>query len=84
MHKKIPTRRCRAHSGASFVLVAFIGAVLLALTGCAPRTGDTGAEKQAVDPVLYVDRETGCHYLATGDVKALTPRMDRDGKQVCK
>lgn len=34
-------------------------------------------------PVLYVDNETGCHYLATNAMQVLVPRMDRNGKQVC-
>lgn len=37
----------------------------------------------AYPPVLYVDNETGCHYLATDSAQVLVPRMDRDGNQVC-
>jgi len=67
---------------ATFIFVAFIAAVLLALTGCAGRTGDV--DTAPIRPVVYRDSETGCEYLSTGNFYELTPRMDRDGKQVCR
>lgn len=70
---------------ATFLIVAFIAAVLLALTGCAPRD-DTDPAGGRSGMWLYTDARTGCDYLALygwGGV-SITPRMDRDGKQVCK
>ena len=32
---------------------------------------------------LYVDNATGCHYLKTAFGKKLTPRLDRNGYQIC-
>lgn len=53
--------------------------ILLALVcaGCQPRTGEPDAA--ANNPVVYRDAETGCEYLSTGQVNALTPRIDSDG-----
>ncbi|ATD62516.1 hypothetical protein CNX70_21975 [Janthinobacterium svalbardensis] len=49
-----------------------------------PRTGTPDRPAtMAYAPILYVDNETGCHYLTTDALQALVPRMDRDGKQVC-
>lgn len=49
-----------------------------------PRTGTPDRPAtMAYSPVLYVDNETGCHYLSTDAFQVLVPRMDRDGKQVC-
>lgn len=47
------------------------------------RTTNLGAAS-SYDPVLYIDRDTGCHYLSTGNINSLTPRMGADGKQICK
>lgn len=51
-------------------------AVLLA--GCAK----TSNNERAYDPAVYMDRATGCQYLAPGfDTRAsLTPRVGADGK----
>jgi len=68
---------------ATFLIFAFIAAVLLALTGCGrseSRAGNGGART----PYVWSDPATGCEYLAQMDGKALTPRMDRNGKQVCR
>ncbi|MGK5044924.1 hypothetical protein ACQ4WP_03355 [Janthinobacterium sp. GB4P2] len=49
-----------------------------------PRTGTPDRPAtMAYPPVLYVDNETGCHYLSTDAFQVLVPRLDRDGKQVC-
>jgi len=32
---------------------------------------------------LFIDYGTGCHYVATAWGKALTPRMNANGKQLC-
>jgi hypothetical protein len=47
------------------------------LSACSPRTGDVNPD--FIDPVLYVDRVTGCNYLSTGETKSLTPRIAADG-----
>ena len=55
-------------------------AVLLA--GC-ESASDSRTQQQnpeAIDPVLYRDRGTGCEYLTTGQFNALTPRTAADGK----
>ena len=62
------------------VVLLFVVAVLLAmLSGCSEARAD-GPQP----PAVYVDPMTRCHYLSTGHDSGLTPRMDRDGKQVCK
>src|SRR5262245_20213455 len=33
---------------------------------------------------IYIDYGTGCHYIATPVFGSLTPRLDRDGKQICE
>ena len=49
-----------------------------------PRTGTPDRPAtMAYAPILYVDNETGCHYLSTNASQVLVLRMDRDGKQVC-
>lgn len=32
---------------------------------------------------VYIDNLTGCHYLRNA-FGSITPRMDKDGKQVCR
>lgn len=81
---RIPTKRSSASRWAAFVVLAVVVAFSLALlTGCdfhqAARPG-TGA---AYRVVVYVDSDTGCEYLSTGQVTALTPRLNREGKQIC-
>jgi Family of unknown function (DUF6440) len=36
--------------------------------------------------VIYTDHLTGCQYLRAGSVfsRDLTPRLDKQGKQICK
>ena len=48
------------------------------LAGCAKTSNDNSA----YDPAVYMDRATGCQYLAPGlDSRAsLTPRTAADGK----
>ena len=82
--KAIPTRNEPWVWWARYLIVLFVAGVLLALSGCVGRTGDEAKpEAKVLDPYLYRDRTTGCEYLAAGS-GGLTPRMDRDGKQVCK
>lgn len=95
MQRQIPTRSDPWVGWARVLLILIVAATVAALSGCArddtapaplPTPGIPGSPaKTALPPVLYVDNETGCHYLGTGDPAApLVPRMARDGKQVCK
>lgn len=53
------------------------------LPGCRGRTsGEVVAGGFGNDPLVYIDRATGCEYLSDG--KGLTPRMQRDGKHICR
>lgn len=67
---------------ATFLIVAFVAAVLLALTGCGR------GEKVWGYPAYIVTDASGCQYITTWRERnagyGATPRMDRDGKQVCK
>lgn len=79
----VPNRNDPWVQWARAIFLLFVAAVMLAsISGCQPRVGDKSPT--AYDPVLYIDTETGCHYLATRSTNALTPRMDRNGKQVCR
>ena len=49
------------------------------LSGCVPRANDANVDKEAYDPVVYIDRVTGCNYLSTFETKSLTPRIAGDG-----
>jgi len=61
------------------VIVAFSATML---TGCnSPAATSTGA---TWEPSVWRDTETGCEYLSPRDARAITPRMDRAGKQICK
>lgn len=61
--------------------------ILLALlcAGCGPRD-DTDPPEGRSGMVPLVDALTGCQYLKGPGYwnGALTPRLDRNGKQVCK
>lgn len=76
-------------SWAAWLMALFIGAVLLALTGCVPRD-DTDPPDGRSHLTLRKDYGTGCEYLFEPGMFSfligghLTPRLDRDGKQVCK
>lgn len=50
-----------------------------------PRTSDWFPERSGME--LFADHLTGCQYLRGGSLfggSALTPRLDANGKQVCK
>jgi hypothetical protein len=73
-------KRDHARQGASMKRILILAALL---AGCGPTTGARpgGEEKpQPMDPWLYEDRATGCQYLATSSIQALTPRIAADGK----
>ena len=94
MQKPIPTCRDPWARWAKIILAIVVCATLLALAGCRPKeeiaplpTPGTpvAPATRAMPPVLFVDNETGCHYLSSGGADApLVPRLDRNGKQVCK
>ena len=65
-------------------LTTFLGASLaLILTACGDaRTADNKLDA-AYDPVVYVDRGTGCQYLSTGNMYSMTPRLNASGKHIC-
>lgn len=73
------------HSARQRALIIFLGTSLaLILTACGDaRTADNKLAA-AYDPVVYVDRGTGCQYLATGNMYAMTPRLNASGKHICK
>lgn len=58
--------------------------ILLALlAGCDSRYG-TANGTDLRDPEVYLDRDTGCEYLTTHHDVGLMPRVDRNGKHVCR
>lgn len=74
-----------------------VAAIAALLTGCgkieAPYNDHGGGpvQKDDTDPpngrsglTLYTDNLTGCQYLAIHYNSGLTPRMGKDGKQVCQ
>jgi hypothetical protein len=57
--------------------------ILAALLAGCESAADSRTKQQnpdAMDPVLYRDRATGCEYLTTGQFNTLTPRIAADGK----
>ena len=65
-------------------LIIFLGtslALILAACGNA-RTADNKLDA-AYDPVVYVDRGTGCQYLSTGNMYSMTPRHNAAGQHIC-
>ncbi len=45
---------------------------------------DNIKEKKISKLNLYIDYGTGCHYLKSGIFGGLTPRLDKEGRQVCE
>lgn len=73
-----PPRRDRIVKAARWAIIAVIGVVLgLVLAGCAKRP-EAPPEFRA--PYPYLDRVSGCQYLATDHDGALIPRIAADGK----
>lgn len=84
VRKTIPTRNDPWVWWARYLLALFVAAVLLALSGCT-RKEDVGTANAYTAPDILRDPETGCQYLSHPYANsALTPRLGRDGKQVCK
>ena len=88
MQNKIPTRRSAWPSWSAYLIVAFVVAVLLALTGCSPSaTYEKNRSDDSPGGILraVTDADTGCQYLVfVGPTGGITPRLDRNGKQICK
>ena len=85
MNKPIPTLNDPWVRWARLVGVLFVAAVVLALfSGCARDDSDPAEGTSGMTP--RTDALTGCQYLTYGGSygAAITPRMDRNGKQVCK
>lgn len=84
MNKPIPT--CRTMPRALTIIALVVLALVSgwALSGC----GQTTTETQGTFGLkVFIDSGTGCQYVAVGstiDGHSVTPRMDRDGKQICK
>ncbi len=58
--------------------------LLIMLVVCWGRTGrDDSDGKERSGLIVYTDNLTGCQYLGTV-VGAITPRLDKDGKIVCR
>jgi Family of unknown function (DUF6440) len=84
VRKTIPTRNDPWVWWARYLIVLFVAAVLLALSGCARDDSDPVDGRSGMTP--RTDALTGCQYLTYSHTygTSITPRMDRDGKQVCK
>lgn len=85
---KIPTRRSLLRDPATWLLAFLFVSVLLTLAGCAPSaTYEKNRSDDSPGGILraVTDIDTGCQYLVfVGPTGGITPRMDRNGKQVCK
>jgi len=95
MQKPIPTLNDPWVRWARLVGVLFVSATVLALfgslvTGCTQKdTLLAPPQEQSTTGEVnrYVDPDTACQYLVVkgyGPSYSIAPRMDRDGKQVCK
>jgi len=85
---RLRTSRSPWSRWAGFVLIAFIAAASAALlTGCVRNSADdTDGPNKRSGLSLYTDHLTGCQYVGWHDSygAAIYPRLDGDGKQVCK
>lgn len=61
---------------------AFVLLVVLffVLAGCVKRA----ETDSAVDMAVYTDNLTGCQYIGWEAGNTITPRLNRDGKQICR
>lgn len=88
MQKPIPTRDDLWVHWARVAFAMFVVAVLLALAGCARDDSDPVDGRSGMTPRTdaRTDALTGCQYLTYSHSygTSITPRMDRDGKQVRK
>jgi PBP1b-binding outer membrane lipoprotein LpoB len=73
----------------NWFLIAYsvlVGSALLA--GCMADDDDTAvsqkdANGQKTGLVIFTDAATGCQYVRTLRRDGITPRMGKDGKQIC-
>lgn len=63
------------------VAVLLMACVMPACTKVDNATAER-TRKEPLRPLIYVDEETGCHYVS-GTGGTLTPRMDASRAQVC-
>lgn len=63
---------------------SIIAFAMLALTACTPAEREQAALNNSAGGRLSVhtDQATGCQYLTLFD-RSLTPRLNRDGRQIC-
>jgi len=45
---------------------------------------DTDSRSERSDMRLYTDHGTGCQYVKGGMFGGITPRLDKDGKPMCR
>lgn len=71
-------------------ILGFLAAVVLltffaqwAINDARPARDDSDPPDGHSGMTIYTDHLTGCQYLKKGG-SSLTPRLDRDGKQICK
>jgi hypothetical protein len=90
MTSPIPTHVPFWRTGpARCVLVIVVAVVLAQMVGCEKRELSVSQRLRELESPggileVTVDEKTGCQYLVfTGPSGGITPRMDRDGKQVC-
>lgn len=58
-------------------------AIAFALLIVSQPTGAATVMPKVFHPTVYIDRGTGCHYLASGVNATITPRLGPNGAQVC-
>lgn len=84
MQKQIPTYRDPWARWAKIIFAIVVCATLLSLAGCGLRHQDDSDPPDGSSGIKpRTDALTGCQYL-TYPAGGITPRMDRNGKQVCK
>ena len=66
----------------AFLLIVFAGYMVASLLDKNLPKDDTDSPDGRNGMVLLTDHLTGCQYLRAGG--GVTPRMDRNGKQICR
>lgn len=73
----------------SWALTIGSGAIVgIALVACNPDDNDTAIVQRDSNGtktglVIFTDTMTGCQYVRTFGRDGITPRLGRDGKQIC-
>lgn len=65
------------------IIVACVLALIGFVTFTRPPRDDTDAPGKRSGLNLYTDNKTGCQYLSAPFGRALTPRLDANGQQIC-